>query len=286
MFVLFEDIMEDMICVKDVKYTYTASDDIQFALHDINLTVKEGEFLAIIGHNGSGKSTLAKHLNALLTPVGGDVWIDGMNTKDTEKVWEIRKTAGMVFQNPDNQLVATLVDDDVAFGPENLGVPPAQIRQRVDEALACVDMLDFKNKAPHMLSGGQKQRVAIAGVLALKPEIIVFDEPTAMLDPEGRREVLDTIRRLNREEGKTIVLITHYMEEAACADRIALMIDGRITFTGTPREVFENREEIKKAGMAAPVATTLYHALTDAGVDLGGCALNVEEMVDKLCPLL
>lgn len=278
--------MEEMIHAKDVKYTYASGEDIQLALTDVNLTVKKGEFVAVIGHNGSGKSTLAKHFNALLTPVGGDVWISGMNTKDTDKVWEIRKTAGMVFQNPDNQLVATLVDDDVAFGPENLGIPPGEIVRRVDEALKCVDMLDFKKNAPHMLSGGQKQRVAIAGVLALKPEIIVFDEPTAMLDPEGRREVLETIRMLNKEEGKTIVLITHYMEEAAYADRIAVMINGKIGLSGTPREVFKKRAELQKAGMSAPVAAMLYHALTDAGIDLGECALNAEEMVEKLCPLL
>ena len=278
--------MEDILRASGVRYAYSSGEDIQLALNEINFSVAKGEFVAIIGHNGSGKSTLAKHFNALLTPVSGDVWVGGMNTKDAEQVWEIRKTAGMVFQNPDNQLVATLVDDDVAFGPENLGLPPEEIVRRVDEALASVDMLDFKSKAPHMLSGGQKQRIAIAGVLALKPEIIVFDEPTAMLDPEGRREVMETIFHLNREEGKTIVLITHYMEEAAFADRVAVMYGGKIELSGTPREIFEMRDALKEYGMAAPIATTLYHELKEAGLSLGGCALNAEEMVEKLCPLL
>ena len=278
--------MEDIIKVQDVKYAYASEENVSLALYDISLFVRKGEFVAVIGHNGSGKSTLAKHFNALLIPVSGDVWIDGMNTKDTEKVWDIRKTAGMVFQNPDNQLVATLVDDDVAFGPENLGIAPEEIRKRVDEALASVDLLEFKNKAPHMLSGGQKQRVAIAGVLALKPEVIVFDEPTAMLDPEGRREVMKSILMLNKEEGKTIVLITHYMEEAAYADRVALMYGGKIILTGTPKEIFEKRSELKEAGMTTPVSTTLYHELKEAGLNLGDCALNAQDLVEKLCQLL
>lgn len=278
--------MDGIVCAEHVKYAYSSEDEIALALNDVSLLVKKGEFVAVIGHNGSGKSTLAKHFNALLTPLSGDVVIDGMNTKDAEKVWEIRKTAGMVFQNPDNQLVATLVDDDVAFGPENLGLPPAEIVKRVDEALACVDMTDFKHKAPHMLSGGQKQRVAIAGVLALKPDIVVFDEPTAMLDPEGRREVMDTIRMLNREEGKTILLITHYMEEAAFADRVVILDAGKVILEGPPREVFDKPEELIKAGMSAPVATRLYHELKNAGLDMGGCVLNAEEMVEKLCRLL
>lgn len=278
--------MEDIIKVQDVKYAYANEENISLALNDINLFVKKGEFVAIIGHNGSGKSTLAKHFNALLTPVSGDVWIGGMNTKDTAKVWDIRKTAGMVFQNPDNQLVATLVDDDVAFGPENLGIEPAEIRKRVDEALASVDLLEFKNKAPHMLSGGQKQRVAIAGVLALKPDVIVFDEPTAMLDPEGRREVMESILMLNKQEGKTIVLITHYMEEAIFADRVALMYGGEIIHIGTPKEIFERRKELKEARMTTPVSTTLYHELKEAGLKLGDCALNAQDLVEKLCLLL
>ncbi len=268
----------------DVSYTYTGENNISPALCGVSLAVKRGELVAIIGHNGSGKSTLAKHINALFVPALGSVEVAGMDTKDESKVWEIRKCAGMVFQNPDNQLVATIVEEDVAFGPENLGVPAAEIRQRVDAALEQVGMSAFADRAPHMLSGGQKQRVAIAGVLAMHPEIIVFDEPTAMLDPEGRAEVLDTIAQLHKS-GKTIILITHYMEEALFADRVVVMTQGRITAQGTPREVFADEDALRQAGLDAPPHIALYHSLTAEGYDLGDCPLTTDELVEKICRL-
>jgi len=271
-----------VIEAKDVTYAYASEDNISPALWNVTLSIEPGEFVAIIGHNGSGKSTLAKLLNGLYTPASGQVAVKGMDTKDERHVWDIRRTVGMVFQNPDNQLVATVVEEDVAFGPENLGVPPEEIRQRVDEALEQVNMSAFKEHAPHMLSGGQKQRVAIAGVLAMHPEIIVFDEPTAMLDPEGRDEVLAAIRDLN-SRGKTIVLITHYMEEALLADRVVVMTGGQITATGTPREIFADEAVLKHAGLTAPPHIELYHRLTNKGYDLGECPLTVDELVDKLC---
>jgi len=271
-----------VIEAKDVTYAYTSEDNVSPALWNVTLSIEPGEFVAIVGHNGSGKSTLAKLLNGLYTPASGHVVVKGMDTQDERHVWDIRRTVGMVFQNPDNQLVATVVEEDVAFGPENLGVPPAEIRQRVDEALEQVNMSAFKDHAPHMLSGGQKQRVAIAGVLAMHPEIIVFDEPTAMLDPEGREEVLAAIRDLNGK-GKTIVLITHYMEEALLADRVVVMTGGQITATGTPREIFADETVLKEAGLTAPPHIELYHRLKNKGYDLGECPLTVDELVDKLC---
>lgn len=266
----------------DVKYSYTGENSISLALSGVTLTVEKGEFVAIIGHNGSGKSTFAKHINALYLPESGTVTVEGMDTKEEAKVWDIRRCCGMVFQNPDNQIVATIVEEDVAFGPENLGIPPKEIRERVDEALEQVGMSDYKERAPHMLSGGQKQRVAIAGVLAMYPDIVVFDEPTAMLDPEGREEVLSTIRALN-DEGKTIIYITHYMEEALYADKVYVMTGGRITFSGTPREVFDNEQAIKEAGLSFPLHIELYHRLKNKGFDLGGCPLTADELVEKLC---
>lgn len=273
-----------IIDAKDVTYAYTSETSISPALSGISLSVKTGEFVAVIGHNGSGKSTLAKHLNALFVPVSGSVEVAGMDTKDESKVWEIRKCAGMVFQNPDNQLVATIVEEDVAFGPENIGVPPDEIRQRVDSALAQVNMSAFADRAPHMLSGGQKQRVAIAGVLAMQPDIIVFDEPTAMLDPEGRAEVLLTIGELHKQ-GKTILLITHYMEEALLADRVVVMTDGHITTQGTPKEVFADETVLKEAGLEAPPHIALYHSLKRRGITLGECPLTIEELVETICQL-
>ncbi len=269
---------------KGVRYSYVGEENITPALTGVDMIVEKGEFVAIIGHNGSGKSTFAKHINALFLPEAGSVTVEGMDTKDESKVWEIRKCAGMVFQNPDNQLVATIVEEDVAFGPENIGVPPEEIRKRVDEALKKVNMSEFAERAPHMLSGGQKQRVAIAGVLAMQPDIIVFDEPTAMLDPEGRAEVMETISMLNKQ-GKTVILITHYMEEALFADRIFIMTDGHIDFCGTPREVFANEAAIEKAGLSAPPHIELYHRLKNQGHDLGECPLTIEELVDRLCQL-
>ena len=270
--------------VNDITYSYTSETNITPALSGVSLSVNKGAFIAIIGHNGSGKSTFARHINALFLPASGSVFTNGMDTKDEARIWDIRKCAGMVFQNPDNQLVATIVEEDVAFGPENIGVPPKEIRQRVDEALEQVGMSEFKERAPHMLSGGQKQRVAIAGVLAMHPDIIVFDEPTAMLDPEGRKEVLETIRQLN-SEGKTILLITHYMEEALQADTVVIMTGGRITKTGTPREVFADEQALSLAGLSAPPHIALYHRLKAKGLDMGPCPLTTEELVEKICQL-
>ncbi|MDD5017459.1 MAG: energy-coupling factor transporter ATPase [Eubacteriales bacterium] len=273
-----------IVKAKDVTYSYTGENNITIALSGITMSVKKGEFVVIIGHNGSGKSTFAKHINALFLPDAGSVVVAGMDTKDESKVWDIRECAGMVFQNPDNQLVATIVEEDVAFGPENIGVPPKEIRLRVDTALEAVGMSEYKLRAPHMLSGGQKQRVAIAGVLAMHPEIIVFDEPTAMLDPEGRAEVLDTITALNAE-GKTIILITHYMEEALYADRVIVMTGGQIAFDGTPREVFSNEAAMTRAGLSFPPHIALFHRLKNKGYDMGECPLHIEELVDRICQL-
>ncbi len=275
-----------MVIVKaeNVRYSYVGEENISPALIDVSISVKKGEFVAIIGHNGSGKSTFAKHINALFLPEAGSVTVEGMDTKDESRVWEIRKLAGMVFQNPDNQLVATIVEEDVAFGPENIGIPPVEIRERVDDALETVNMSEYKMRAPHMLSGGQKQRVAIAGVLAMRPDIIVFDEPTAMLDPEGRAEVMETITKLNKQ-GKTIILITHYMEEALFADRVFVMTQGQVDYSGTPREVFSNKEALEKAGLSAPPHIELYHRLKKEGHDLKKCPLTIEELVDNLCQL-
>lgn len=226
---------EIMIKMDNVTYEYTNNEEERIAaVKNINLEIYKGEFLVILGHNGSGKSTLAKLMNALLLPSKGKVYVNGIDTTDTDKIWDIRQTAGMVFQNPDNQIVATIVEEDVAFGPENQGIEPEEIRKRVEEALSLVEMLEYKEYAPHLLSGGQKQRIAIAGVLAMKPECIILDEPTAMLDPSGRREVLKTIKKLNKEEKKTIIHITHYMDEAVLADRIIIMEEGQIIMQGTP----------------------------------------------------
>jgi len=255
-------------------------------LHDVSLQIKKGEFLAIIGHNGSGKSTLAKHFNSMLLPTQGKVHVLGMDTLELTNLWSIRQKVGMVFQNPDNQLVATVVEEDVAFGPENLGLPQAQIIDRVEEALTIVRMKEFAKAAPHLLSGGQKQRVAIAGIIAMRPECIVLDEPTAMLDPVGREEVLETVQRLNREEGMTVVLITHFMHEAALADRIIVMSQGRIHMSGKPREIFSNIEEIKEIGLDVPQMTELAHSLRHLGVDLCTECTTVEEMVNELCQYL
>jgi len=279
--------MEKMIKVQGVTFLYESNDqgDLVKALKDINIDVKKGEFVTIIGHNGSGKSTLAKHINALLKPSEGDVWVKGMNTKDDEETWNIRQTAGMVFQNPDNQIVATIVEEDVAFGPENLGVPSAEIRVRVEEALKTVGMLEFREKGPHLLSGGQKQRIAIAGVIAMKPDCIVLDEPTAMLDPSGRKDVIDTIQKLNREENITVVNITHFMEEAVVSDRVIVMEDGDIVLEGTPREVFSQVGKLKTLGLDVPQVTDLAFELRKEGIELPEDILTVDEMVMQLCQL-
>lgn len=275
-----------MISIKNLSFKYDYEDEsAKQILKDIDLEIKEGEFLALLGHNGSGKSTLAKLINGLLIPGEGDVLVDGMNTKNEEEIWNIRRNAGMVFQNPDNQLVATIVEDEVAFGPENLGIEPAEIRKRVDKALEDVGMSDYKKNAPHLLSGGQKQRVAIAGILAMSPKYIILDEPTAMLDPSGRREVIDTLVKLNKEENKTIILITHYMEEAAISDRVVVMEDGNIVLSGKPREVFSQVEEIKKLGLDVPQVTELAHELKKEGIEISTEVLNIEEMVKEICHL-
>lgn len=275
-----------MISIKNLSFKYDYEDEnAKQILKDIDLEIKEGEFLALLGHNGSGKSTLAKLINGLLIPGEGDVLVDEMNTKNEEEIWNIRRNAGMVFQNPDNQLVATIVEDEVAFGPENLGIEPAEIRKRVDKALEDVGMSDYKKNAPHLLSGGQKQRVAIAGILAMSPKYIILDEPTAMLDPSGRREVIDTLVKLNKEENKTIILITHYMEEAAISDRVVVMEDGNIVISGKPREVFSQVEEIKKLGLDVPQVTELAHELKKEGIEISTEVLNIEEMVKEICHL-
>ena len=249
---------------------------------DLSLSIDEGSFVAVLGHNGSGKSTLAKHFNAILLPQGGSVSVFGMDTSDEDLLLEIRRTVGMVFQNPDNQIVSNVVEEDVAFAPENLGVAPQKIRQRVDDALRQVGMYEFREHAPHLLSGGQKQRIAIAGVIAMRPKCIVLDEPTAMLDPQGRQEVLSTISDLCRDHGITVVLITHHMTEAAMADRIVVMAEGRIIADGTPRQVFSQPERLEAVGLCAPQTTQLLYALDQAGCDLPLDALSVEECADAI----
>ncbi|WP_459540404.1 energy-coupling factor transporter ATPase [Negativicoccus succinicivorans] len=254
-----------------------------YAIRDVSVQIKRGEFVAVIGTNGSGKSTFAKHLNALLLPTEGDVLVDGISVRDEARVWDIRSRVGMVFQNPDNQIVAAVVEEDVAFGPENLGVPREQLQERVDAALAAVDMTAYRKHAPHMLSGGQKQRVAIAGVLAMQPECIVLDEPTAMLDPRGREEVMQTVQALHDKRGMTVVYITHFMEEAAQADRILVMIQGELVMDGTPREVFADVDRLKELGLDVPVASEVAHDLRAAGLPLREDIITDEELGEALC---
>lgn len=273
--------------IKDLEFQYEMTDaEPVKVLRGINLELKKGEFTAVLGHNGCGKSTLAKHLNAILLPTGGTVYIDGINTKDEDKVFDIRQRVGMVFQNPDNQIVTTIVEEDVAFALENLGVEPHEMRKRVDEALKAVNMYEYREHAPHQLSGGQKQRIAIAGVIAMRPEFIVLDEPTAMLDPQGRKEVIATIRRLNQEYGISVVLITHYMDEAVKADRVIVMDDGRTVMDGTPKEVFLRVEELKKLGLDVPQVTELVWKLKKSGLDIDSDVINEEECVNALMKLL
>ena len=258
----------------------------QVVLKGLDLTIPAGEFAAVLGHNGSGKSTLAKHFNAILLPTEGDVVVCGINTKDEDRLFDIRQQVGMVFQNPDNQIVATIVEEDVAFALENLGVPPEEIRRRVDEALKAVDMYEYREHAPHQLSGGQKQRVAIAGILAMRPDFIILDEPTAMLDPQVRREVLRTVKELNRDFGTTVVLITHYMDEAVQAGRVVVIDDGRILRDGTPKEVFTQVELLKSVGLDVPQVTELVYELRKAGVDLPLDILTEDECYEALKKLL
>ena len=255
------------------------------AVDGVDLDVKKGDFVAILGHNGSGKSTLAKQINALLVPTEGTLYVDGMDTKDPEKVWDIRQSAGMVFQNPDNQIIGSVVDEDVGFGPENMGIPTKEIWERVEESLRSVGMWEYRHSSPNKLSGGQKQRVAIAGVVAMHPKCIVLDEPTAMLDPVGRKDVIRTVRALNMVEDVTVVLITHYMEEVIYADKVIVMDDGKVVMQGTPREIFSQVETLKKYRLDVPQVTLLAHELKKAGLDLPAGILSIEELVDNLCQL-
>lgn len=282
-----------MVKAKDLTYQYvrvletdhgTVEEKVA-ALKNVNIEINKGDFVAVLGHNGSGKSTFAKHINALVQPTGGTLWVDDMDTKNDELVWEIRQTAGMVFQNPDNQLVATVVEEDIAFGPENMGVEPKEIRKRVDDALATVRMTEYATHIPSKLSGGQKQRIAIAGVLAMKPQCIVLDEPTAMLDPVGRRDVMETIERLNREEGITMILITHYMDEAVRADKVFVIDDGDLVMQGTPKEIFSQVETLQKYGLDVPQVTEVAYLLRKEGIDLPADILTIEEMVGAICQL-
>ncbi len=281
--------MGSFIEVKDLYFKYEEEQDGKepdFALKGVSLNVTRGEFVAVVGHNGSGKSTLAKHFNAIYLPTTGDIFVDGMNTKDDDRVFDIRKKVGLVLQNPDNQIVAGVVEEDVAFGCENLGVPPKEIRRRVDEALKAVDMYEYKLHSPDKLSGGQKQRIAIAGIIAMEPECIVLDEPTAMLDPRGRDEVMTTITKLNRENGITIILITHYMEEAVLADRVVMMDSGNVLLEGTPEDVFSRVELLKRHRLDVPQATELCYKLRGCGFDVPASVLSEEECAEAIIKLI
>ncbi|WP_101773970.1 energy-coupling factor transporter ATPase [Peptostreptococcus faecalis] len=277
--------MKNIIEVENLVFEYPHEKGTYRAIDELNLNVKKGEFVAIIGHNGSGKSTLSKNLNAILVPTSGNIIINGMNTKNEEKLWDIRQAAGMVFQNPDNQIVATIVEEDVAFGCENLGIEPTEIRKKVDESLKNVDMYDFRERQPHLLSGGQKQRVAIAGIIAMRPECIIFDEATAMLDPSGRQEVMNTIKTLNRDYNITVLHITHFMEEAVEADRVIVMEKGQKVSEGTPKEVFSHVDELKAIGLDVPYMTELSKLLNNDGINVDKNILTVDEMVGELCRL-
>lgn len=283
--------MEEMLRSEKLEFTYTIEEEdgtvaeAMYALQGVDISVQKGEFVVILGHNGSGKSTFARHINALLEPSGGTLWIQGMNTKEEDKIWLIRQKAGMIFQNPDNQMIASVVEEDVAFGPENLGMQPERIRASVKEALEAVGMMEYRKSAPTRLSGGQKQRIAIAGVLAMKPECIVLDEPTAMLDPKGRKEVMKTLWKLNKEDKMTVIHITHYMEEAVNADRIIVMDHGKVVLEGTPRQVFTEVELLKQYGLDVPQMTELAYRLRKDGLDIPADILTTEEMVNALCQL-
>ena len=279
--------MDEFIVVQDVFFSYDPENEkeVEYALSGVSMSIKKGEFVAIVGHNGSGKSTLAKHFNSIFLPTGGNIFVDGMNTKDDEHLFNIRKNVGLVLQNPDNQIVAGIVEEDVAFGCENLGVPSKEIRERVDKALEAVGMSDYARHSPDKLSGGQKQRVAIAGIIAMQPKCIVLDEPTAMLDPQGRDEVMNTIRELNSGMGITIILITHYMEEAVLADRV-VMDQGRVLTEGTPREVFSQVELLKQHRLDVPQATELVYKLRGCGFELPKCVLTEEECAQAILKLM
>ncbi len=278
----------EMIKVQDLAYEYIRRDEdgnvesISRAIDQVNLEVKKGDFIAVLGANGSGKSTLAKHINAILYPTEGAVWVNGRKTSEEENLWDIRQSAGMVFQNPDNQIIATVVEEDVGFGPENLGVPTEEIWQRVENSLKAVGMLEFRNQSPNKLSGGQKQRVAIAGIMAMKPECIILDEPTAMLDPNGRKEVIATVRELNEKENVTVILITHHMDEVIHANKVFVMEKGRVVMEGTPREIFSQVEEIKRYRLDVPQVTELAYELSRAGLEIPAGILTVDELIRSL----
>lgn len=279
--------MEKMIVTKNITFSYTPEEqNAKIVLDDISLTVNQGELVAVLGHNGSGKSTLAKHFNAILLPQGGTVYVKGMDTQDESKLFEIRQNVGMVFQNPDNQIVATIVEEDVAFALENVGIEPKEIRKRVDEALKTVGMYEYREHAPHQLSGGQKQRIAIAGIIAMRPNCIVLDEPTAMLDPKGRREVIDTIRTLNRDFGITVLLITHYMDEAAKCNRVVVVDNGQVLLDSTPKDVFSHVSLLKKVGLDVPQATELMFELRKAGYSLPIDVIDETECIETLADLI
>lgn len=261
----------------------TGNEEKTEVLKNVNIEINEAEFVAVLGHNGSGKSTLAKHFNGLLLPMGGTVFVDGINTLDDDNYREVRKNVGMVFQNPDNQLVASVVEEDVAFAPENLGVPPEEIRKRVCDALKSVGMYEYRKHAPHLLSGGQKQRVAIAGVLAVKPRLLILDEATSMLDPIGRKEVVDVVKKLNKELGMTVITVTHYMEEAAETDRVIVVENGKVVFSGTPRAVFSMEKELEACGLCLPRATYIFNRLKENGVLEGDAVLTADELEVRLC---
>lgn len=258
-------------------------EEVKRAIDGVDLDIEKGSFVAVLGHNGSGKSTFAKHINGLLLPTEGTVWVGEMDTKDEEHIWDVRKTAGMVFQNPDNQIIGNIVEEDVGFGPENIGVETKEIWKRVDESLKAVGMTAYRKQSPNKLSGGQKQRVAIAGVMAMRPQCIILDEPTAMLDPNGRKEVLEAVHQLNRQENVTVVLITHYMEEVIDADRVVVMDDGHVVMEGTPKEIFSQVETLKKYRLDVPQVTLLAHELKQSGVDIPDGILTTEELVNALC---
>ncbi|MCR5369203.1 MAG: energy-coupling factor transporter ATPase [Clostridium sp.] len=283
--------MEEIIRGEGLVYDYTvqsedgAEPEVMRAIDHLDISVERGSFVAILGHNGSGKSTLAKQINGIFIPTEGTLWVEGIDTRDEERIWDVRRTAGMVFQNPDNQIIANVVEEDVGFGPENIGIPTEEIYRRVESALEAVGMTAYRYSSPNRLSGGQKQRVAIAGVLAMKPDCIVLDEPTAMLDPNGRKEVIRTIHELNRKEGITILLITHYMEEAVDADRVIVMSDGKIVMDGTPKEIFSRAEELKKLELDVPQVTELAWKLRQMGIPLPEGILHREELVEALLAL-
>ena len=271
---------------KNITFRYESDEEgvvLAPAVKNLSLSINEGEFVAILGHNGSGKSTLAKHINALLLPTDGEIWVAGMNTKDEEHIWDIRQSAGMVFQNPDNQIIGTVVEEDVGFGPENMGIPTEQIWERVEEALKAVGMYKFRKHSPNRLSGGQKQRVAIAGIVAMHPQCIILDEPTAMLDPNGRKEVIRAVRALNMVENITVLLITHYMEEVVHADKVIVMDQGKVVMQGTPKEIFSRVDELKSYRLDVPQVTLLAHELKKKGLPLSDGILTIEELVNELC---